>query len=532
MILKNLIKNYSIFLASYFFFVGMVQSQDGPIVKLSSPIKLGSLEYFSGHLLSDNEGHIVTSAKYSLMSTPKLFIHKLDEKFNLEKTIDLKSENKNTYALGLYKIKDKIYLLNMEKDAKNDKIKYFLVPFDRNLEPGKTKKIAEFQFEKNSDQPNVDVAMSQDSTTAAFIFYLDRDHKEDHFEMYISVMKENGEILWSKKSKIRRPQKVVGLLSTAVNNEGNVYMVIKEFEGDRPKESKKVEKGDEKIEKPAYEISVYKYNGQSQDEKEIKIELKNNFVANCNIKVLPNGDVTVIGLYSSSKKLLTNGIFSIRMDGLTDSIYHASRKSFTPEDLAILEDEDVTSKHKEETGISKFFKFLDFYSRTDGTTTIVVEENYITYRTSRVGNSTTTTTYYHTNEAIVINLDKAGEILNIAILPKKQVFAETDFFNSSTVLFTEEGLHLVHVEQKDNLDKPYGQKVKRISSLKDCVVVDIFLSKEGKAERTLLLTKQDVKALLAPKISEGINGNKIFFFMLQPVLLGKSKQWVGTIQYQ
>lgn len=512
-------------------YVMHVTGQSEPVVKLSQPFKLGGGELFAGHLLSNEHGHIVYTTKGTFAMNPKMFIKKLDKKFNVIKSVELKADKKNTYVLGLYSVKQKIFMLSMEKDKENDRIKYFLVPFDDDITPGKTKKIAEFQFEKRSDQPRLETALSQDSTTSAFIFYLDNDHKEDKFEMYTTVVNEHGEIKWSKKAKINRPQKVVELLGSSVNNEGNVYMIIKEFEGDRAKESKRVEKGDDKIDKPAYEINIYKYNGQTDDKKEIKVDLKNNFVANCNIKVLPNGDMTVIGMYSTTKKLFVNGVFSIRMNGTTDSIYMASRRDFTSEDLAVLEDEDVTSKHKDETGLGKFFKFLDFKTRPDGTTTLVMEENYMIMRASRVGNTVTYTPYYYTNEAIVLNLNAKGEIQNMAILPKKQVFAGVEVYNSSTVLFTDNGLHLVHVEQKDNLKKPYGEKVKKISTLNDCVVVDIYLSTDGKAERTTLLTKQDVKALLAPKISKRIKENEIFFFMLKPGFLGTSAQYVGTITY-
>jgi hypothetical protein len=510
-----------------------VNAQNEPVVKLSANLKLSKSEMMHDHVISTDKYHIVTSSKLRWGSRyPKLFLNKFNPQFNIVKSVEFEADRKNIYGLDAMNIGQQVYLLTMEKDSKNDKLKYFLVPFDENLNAGKPKKIADFGFEKRSDEPDFKVVYSQDSTLTAFIFYLDNNNKKDKFEMFISVMNKNSEEVWSKKVRMTKFQNVVEFLSATVNNEGNVYLIMKEYEGEKAKESKRVEKGGDKVDKPAYEMMIYKLNGATEDKKDIKIELKNNFIANCNIKVLQNGDVNVLGLYSSSKKLLVNGVFSIKIHGGTDSIYQTTKKDFTKEDLDILADEDVTSKHKDEEGIGSKFDFLDFHTRKDGSSTVVMEENYsVTYTRSRAGGGVTTTTYYYTNEAIVINLSPGGEISNIAILPKKQSFADINLFNSSVVLFTEEGLHLVHLEDKDNLKKPYGKKVSRTSSFKDCVVVDIFLSNDGKATRTTLLTREDTKALFLPKISKKISSNEIFFVAMSAGLFSANDQRVGIIQY-
>lgn len=508
-------------------------AQKSPEVMMSQNLKMSRSEFLNDHVISDSEGHIVVSRQGFLGArNSTISLKRFNKKLNLEKELELKADQKNIYYLNAMNIGNKVYVLSQEKDAKNDKLKYFLVPFDNSLKAGKPKKIAEFVFEKRSDEPEYMVNYSQDSSMTSFVFFLDNNSKKENFEMFVTVINKENEKVWDNKVRVNKFQNVIQLLSSSVNNEGNVYLIMKEYEGEKAKESKKVEKGDDKIDKPAYEMKIYKLNGLEENKKEIKIALKNSFIANCNIKVLPNGDMNVLGMYSSSKKLLVNGVFSIKLHGVTDSIYQSSKKDFTEQDLYVLSEEDVTKKNKGDEGIDSKFDFLDFHTRKDGSTTIVMEENYITVVATRSGNGAVTYTYYyHTNEAIVINLESSGEIRNIAILPKKQKFANVQYFNSSVVLFTDDGLHLVHLDDIDNFQKPYGEKVKRISSFKDCVAVDIFLKNDGTLERTLLMSREDTKAIILPKISKKISSNEIFFFAMNPNFFSSKDNRVGIIKY-
>ncbi len=494
--------------------------QSKPTIAMSEKILSSDGYNIVNHVLSTADGHYLKALKTSALSSPKIALLKYDNAFNLVFTNELESENKKEEALNFYNMKSSIGLLSRVKDKKSDLLTYNFtsVNFDGDVENAIT--LGKFSFEKSKDMPTYTFTQSQDSSKSLFTFYVDNNDDKLKMQVFLSVININFGEVWHRKISLKRPQEVVEILSSAVNSAGNAYLLVKEYEGDKAKESKKTKKD----ERPAYKLKLIKVTGnEGEGYKEFVLDIKNDFVVNAAMKPLKNGEMAVLGLFSTTKKKYINGVFALKMNGM-DSIYNISKKVFSDDVLAALNEEDETSSHKDEEGLKDDFKFLDLSYKKDGSAMVVLEENYTYTRTNYNNNmrfggnfyrnngfGTTTTTYYVTKDLITLRLNNAGEVEKIHVIPKRQEFANTNFFNSSLVLSSEEGTTILFNDDKDNLARPLGARVRYISSFADCVATSIFIDRNDTVTRTPLFDRGDTKAVFMPTLSKRIGDKKVFF---------------------
>jgi hypothetical protein len=526
---KNLLFLILIGLLSFF----NAEGQAKPIVTLSDKIKTKGGEYLSNHILSTADGHYIRAYK-SGFSSVKLCLHKYDNEFNLVFNNEFKPENKNEDALNFYNMKTKIGLLSMLKDKKSDLLTYKFTPVNLDGKVEKFITLGKFKFEKSKDEPTYNFTQSQDSSKSLFSFYVDNNDDELKLQVFLSVIDNDFKEVWNKKVSLKRPQEVIEILSAVVNNDGNAYLLIKEFEGDKAKESKKTKKD----ERPAYKLKLIKVSGKAEEtDKEFVLDIKNDFVVSAAMKVLQNGEIAVLGMFSTTKKKYTNGVFSLKINA-ADSIYNISKKEFSEEVLAALNEEDETSSHKDQEGLKEEFKFLDLSYKKDGSAMVILEENYeytvsnYRGRAGSFGGSYSYTTYYVTKDVITLRLSPGGVVEKIHVIPKRQRFADINSYNSSLIMSTEEGTYIIFNDDKDNLAKPMGSKVKYISSMGDCVATSIFIDRNDKVTRTPLFSKEDTKAVFMPALSKRIGDKKVFFVAQKyGSLFSSSDLRLGTIVF-
>lgn len=514
------------------------KSQFSPLVTISEKLKNTGSEVIVGHVMSTADGHYLKAYKSAAFSSSKLHLQKYDNEFDLEFSKEFKSGNKNEDALDFYNMKTKMALLSLVKDKKTDLLTYKFTPVNFNASIGKSLVLGKFNFEKNKDTPIYTFTQSQDSSKSMFTFYVDNNDDDLTMQVYLSVIDSSFTEVWKKKISLKRPQEVIEILSSAINNDGNAYLLIKEFEGDKAKESKKT-KNSKKDERPAYKLKLIKVSGGEEDDyREFILDLKNDFVVSAAMKVLRNGEIGVLGLFSETKRKYINGVFSLKMNA-ADSIYNVSKKAFSTEVLDALNAEDETETHKDAEGLKDDFKFLDLTYRKDGSAMVVLEENYnytVTNYRNRFGTFAsagyTSTTYYVTKDVITLRLNPAGEVEKIHVIPKRQEFANISLYNSSVVLTSDEGTCIVFNDDKDNLKRPMGTKKYYISSLGDCVATAVFIDKNDNITRAPLFDKEDTKAVFMPALSKKIGDKEIFFVAQRFATLFNSSDFrLGTIEF-
>lgn len=502
-----------------------------PIVKISDKIKLKNSEILDNYVVATNDAFFVKAYKQGGLFSSKVeyFLQKYDQKFNLIYSNKFEVGKKDAFAVNILNIKNNIALLTREENKKDDYLSYSFVPIGFDGKAGKPTNIAKFKFEKRKDAPEYSITRSQDSTLLAFVAYVDNNDNEDVLQCFVATFDHNLNAKWNKKVSLKKSQEVIQILSSSVNNEGKVYVLYKEYEGDKAKESKKSK--ETKKDKPAYDIKLAILSEDDQNDEFITLDINNFYLTNASLKVLPDGNMGVFGLYSTTKKHFTNGIFTLRVDSKTDSVYQLSKKEFTEADLEILSDEKNTSKDKGEEGLDATFNLIDISYLADGGAYVTMEENYSYTVSNYVNRSWNYTTYYVSKDLIPIKLNSKGEIEDIYIIPKRQSFANNDSYNSSIVLVNDSGYHVVYNEDEDNLKKPIGEKKSFISSLGDCVAVMTSIDNSGKMKRVALFDKDNTKAVLMPKSSMKMNNRELFFIAARgwSLFSGGSDRRIGTI---
>lgn len=499
-----------------------------PTVKISDKIKLKGGEVLEEHILTTEDGYYLKAIKFSGGGIfgggrGEYFLQKYDKKFSNIFSTKFETDKKDVYATNILNFKNNIVLIAREENKKSDFLAYSYVPLDREGKAGKPIPFGKFKYEKKKDIPYSAHYVSEDSSHMAFVAYVDNNEDKDIMQAYIAYSKSDLTPLWDRKISFKKPQEVIEIQSITVNNAGKVYIIYKEYEGKKAKESKD--------DRPAYKIKLIIVDEQTDaaNQKEIILELKKDFLTSAGSKVLANGDVVVIGMYSATKKLYTNGVFSLKIDAKTDSVYNVSKKEFTSDDLDMLNDENNTQKHKGEEGLNGNFKLIDISYLKDGSTYVTLEENYSYTVSSYNGRTWTYTTYYVSKDIIVIKIDNKGEIQKISTIPKRQDFAQTTRYNSTVVLVNENGYHAIYNDDVDNLKKPIGEKKKYISSLKDCVAVMTTIDRNDNMTRISLFDKDDTRAVLMPEYSVKMNDHEIFFIAMKSGFFSGTDRRIGTI---
>ncbi len=78
-------------------------------------------------------------------------------------------------------------------------------------------------------------------------------------------------------------------------------------------------------------------------------------------------------------------------------------------------------------------------------------------------------TTYHNNEIFITSISPAGQIDWVRMIPKKQEFSDTDYFNGYMLMEQHDNLYFLYNDDEDNINQPLTKRAKQISSFRDAV---------------------------------------------------------------
>lgn len=513
--------------------VFMVNAQTGKI-KLSPEYKLPKNKTLQGHLHSNSSGHYMYFKEFKGMGRNKvsMVLEKYDPKFNELFSKKFTADKKNIYSLSMKYFKNKFAWLMYEKNKSDDYLKFFLTPIDLDGKSAKPKSIAKFKYERNRDFPNILWEVAKDTSKILFVAESDRDSKKENYEAFLSVIDNDFNTIWKKKVRLPYSQKRVDIKSWELTRDGKVYFVAKVYEDNKTKESKTKRVSKNKRKKtPAYDMVIYSLDGDMAKPAKYELKLKDAFVKGVKLRADEGSGLACVGFFGDSRRGPTQGVFYLKLSSEDGTTEFANKRRFTPKELAAFGDRNTSKDRKsKDSGLDASFRFDDIVTMDNGEIFAIAEENYIYVTSSTLNGVITYTTYYVSNSIIVINIDKEGVVDKVGIIPKRQTM-RTPIFGSYTTLRKDGEIYFMYNDDKDNLRKNITDpdKIRRISSGKDCVAVLTTLDDKNKMDRKLLFTKKEAETLLMPTESAQINQNELFFFNLRPRALGKSKFRFGTM---
>lgn len=509
-------------------FAGAVSGQKCS-VEIGPELKIDRDLEFWGHLHSDATGHYVllTEGPRGMFSynnfTPTL--QKYDRAFKLVFSKKIKVDDDNIRFDNMMYAGQKFLLCTEQNDKKADKITYSAAIIGLDGKAEQAQKIAVVQYADKDHEPNSTIwKMSEDTTK--MLFAAVADHDDDNVKTKVSLAVFNSRLgnIWSKSYTLPYSQERLTIRSWTVTNDGQVYMLGKVYDDNNNQESKK--KNGKR--KPAYKMIIFRFDAAEEKPKEQALGLQDRFVTDVTFKLAPNNDLYCAGFYSNDRKGVVQGVFFTRLNGKTGAADVATRREFSGLEIAGFDTEKDKSGDE---GLDSNFDFNELVLRDDGGIIVTAEQQYVTSSSYMSGIQMNTTTYYNNNEIFVTSIAPDGAIEWIRMIPKKQTFANTNYFNGYMLMVSGNNLYFLYNEDEDNIGKPLTAKAKRISSFKDAVAGLVSISSEGKMDRRKIFdSREDADALMVPGDGSQISPNELFFVTTKFRLFGNKKIRMGVVR--
>lgn len=501
------------------------------IVELSPEFKLPGRQVFQKHLYSDASGHYVYFYKYNSGLAAKfgvgatLLFEKYSPDFKLLIGKEFKSGESNVYTVGMKRLKGRFAWLLGKWENKEDFMTYQFVPISMEGVASAPLEVAKVQYELRKGIPDTWWVMSEDTTSMLFSAFYDTKRGDEPIDMFFDVRDTKLAPIWQKQFKLDYSEKQVDVRDIALGNDGTVYVLVKIYEGEKAKETKKVD--GKRI--ANYQMAVWHFAPGKDAPSEYRLNLSGAFVKDASIKITPQGDLGVVGFFANDFKGLARGAFLMKMAAGNGEVLLAQKEEFSAKDLDLMGDENTDTKKGEE-GLDGTFRFQDVHFLENGSTFITAEENFsVTYQRYVPGGGYTTRTVFYSKDIIVLLFGPEGKLDDVVVIPKRQRMENTNFFLGFATMQGKDKAYFFYNEDRQNLKKPIGERTRYVSNFQDGISVVTSLDSNGNLERTPLFDTRDVESLFVADLSSPIDESSLFFVALKPNLLAKSNFRMGKI---
>ncbi|MEO0472095.1 MAG: hypothetical protein AAF206_20880 [Bacteroidota bacterium] len=379
-----------------------------------------------------------------------------------------------------------------EKKNKNYLMMERLDPMS--LQPkGEPIKLMEIEAEKRKNRGSFDITVSRDSSKV-MAFANKPYQKNDSETVAVAVFDSKMQELWTRDITIPYSDKLFGVRSRKVSNNGEVYFAGRLSESKAEIKAKK--KRDGNVDRSNYRYKLLAYRKNGTEEKEYDLDLGEDFISGYQYRIGPNGDILCGGFYSERKKGL-KGMFTFTIDNETGDLKNKRLTPFAESFLRKMIGERRTDKGK---GLSNYY--LDrLIVRGDGGMVLVGEEFYtITHTRTNSQGQTSTYTTFHYLDILVVNIGPEGEVEWYKNIPKRQEGRTRDF--SSYRMMIEGGkLHFLFNDHEDNIASNRQGNLRNFTGSKRGRLGMVTLDAEGKMSSTALVKSKDVGVYMMPGLS-------------------------------
>lgn len=414
--------------------LSMAQSVESSKFKtvFGSKYELPKKHYDLGFFGSPEEGLVQLS--YRIGSD--LTIQRFDSKLNVNKSevIDIKKMPASFVNDDFRKLNGKYWWFYSTWDKKAEKEHLFAQQID--VKGGKltgnaidlvtaTKlegSLIATGFYKFAKANKYQMAGSQDKSKLLVLSRLatkTTDDSKSIDEFLINVFDHDLKKVWSKQVKMPYTEEMMDNIDYTIDNDGNVYLLAKVYEGKRKEKTKD--------DAPNYHYEMLRY-ATGGELKKIPVTLEDKFINELYISAAADGNIVIAGYYSNAVFAgSSDGIFLVKIDkDGTAKKYHKGYYEFPSEILK--QYQSARAKKKMEKAESKGDKDIEAYSLDmrniildeDGSVLIAGEEYYVHSYTVYSGRSTYTRYVYYYNDILAMKIGANGEMEWCRKIPKRQ----------------------------------------------------------------------------------------------------------------
>ncbi len=498
-------------------------------VEIGPEFKTTRDQSFWGHLYSDPTGHYVllTEGKRGMFGyksfTPML--QKYDRSFKLDFFKEIKVDDEDIQFDNMFYAHQKFILSTHKNDKKADRVTYTATIIGMDGKAQKPQRVAAIEYENKDTEPNyVSWRISEDTSKVLLAIWADHNDNDLKTKLALTVQDNQLNKLWNKTFNMPYTQERLLVRNWTVANDGRVYMLAKVYDEKNNKEVKK--KNGKQL--AAYKMVILRFDDSGEKPKEFVLNLAGKIVTDVTFKLSHEGDLYCAGFFANDKKQVIQGVFYTRINGQSGEAELATSKELTAQEIASFDTEKDKSGDE---GLDSNFDFKNLVLRDDGGIIVTAEQVYVTTSTTMTGNRMRTVYYYNNNEIFVTSISPDGNIEWVRMIPKKQTFVDTNYFNGFTLMVSGSNLYFLYNEDEDNIGKPLTAKAKRISSFRDAVAGLVTVSADGKMERRKIFnSKEDADALMVPADGRQISPNELFFVTTKFKMFGSKKLRMGLVR--
>lgn len=457
------------------------------------------LSFMNGNFVEDKAGIYTTMKQIKIWGKDKFSFQKYDKNCNLviEEQIDKKYAEGSE---GVKILKDNMFFLHSEYKSSTRKTTLFASKINKKTMKMTGKGVTVTTITSRSKRNSGGFVFERSfDKSKLLVVGLDAYVANDKEKFNITVLDENMKKVWQKNITMPYVDKLIGIVSYHVDNQGNVYMLAKKYE-DKAKDIRQGKKN--------YEYLLLSYQNAGNSVEETKIELASDkFIVENAVAINQSGKVVCMGFYSDKGTKSVKGAFVISLNPETKSIENKSVKAFSADFLELF---GVKKNKKGEELYNYDLESINF--KEDGTITLIAEKFYVTTSTYTDGNGNTRSrTTYHYNHLIVINVDKDAKISWMKKISKIQV-ASTPYFSSFETFIKNNKVHIIFNDDPKNLDKPINAKKVANFTGKKMTTVLVTIEPDGSAQKVALFKNKDEGVFTVPDACEQINQNQAIIY--------------------
>lgn len=430
------------------------------------------------------------------------FLVKFDANLTFKSEAELITGEKKFEAEMISMRNGKLLIMNSEyeKEQSATLVKAWIFTSEGKPTSTKAKVVAKFAVEKSRESEAVTYRLSADSSKILMTMDHNMPNKESAKFSVAVLNYENLEKLWATSSTVDYEDTDFGLLSSAVDNNGNVISLA-------------VVKGGEGKKLAAYSTRAIVFSGTSGkfDDREIKID--NKYISSAFIR------------FGNDNKLLVSGFYNtLNNKGKSQGIEGAFIASTAVDDLVSLDLQlmevtptlraSITHKGWLSSDDINAYEIRDIRQHADGSGYVIAEQRAI-YRDIS-GNQEIRT--YSFNHMIIYTFDNTMNIQWITAVPKLQsttksapilgigpvaIYTWTNAltrmcykYNSYQDIYINGTLYLLYNDHRDNGNARSNDECKNMVNKDKANGVIVAVGPDGKWEKSTLFAGKETDVIL------------------------------------
>jgi len=485
-------------------------------IKWGNDFKMKSLMNLDEVVSIDKSGSIVLIKEVKgIFRNNKYHITKVSNDLNHTgiKPLNLQVSGKELELSEIFELNDDIYIFSILVDkTKKTQTLYQHTLNRNNLAASSGKQIKALNYE-NASRRNTGsfaVIVSEDHSKILVLYYT--PYKKGEPEQFGAILFDNDmEIIWENEYTLPYNDENFEINKVIIGNNGQLFLNGTKYTGNKTGFFLRNAKD--------YSFCILSTDTSGNNFTERPVELKDFYISDLTIGIIPNGDIICSGFTTSrANSTSINGVFYLIVDHQSGEVLIETTKPFDHEFIK----EGMTEKQEKKTDkkVAKGkevslpnFVFRDIILKEQGGALVIAEQYWMVVVTTTDSKGVPQTIYhYYYNDIIVVSIGCHGQIEWASKIIKRQHSTDDNgFYSSYALAIVQDKLFFIYNDNIDNLLYP-KEKMKNFvpRTSKKGVVALCEVDYLGNVTKEMLFSSKEVGLLLVPKLCEQTSENELF----------------------